>query len=171
MPSRRVASLPRARRVASRRVASRRVASPMPDDAPSADRIHRVLDDDALVGTRAVRAMRENCGIVAVFTRDPCGACAPVRSAESDWTTDEAELRAVNASPERPGTTATMTTTTTQEATASAKDWTEAYEEFRQESREARERRQREACVSQLDEVNARLIEGLDAYDRSVGKG
>ena len=131
--------------------------SPTPTDRP-----HRVLEDDALVGTRLVEAIRAACGPLCAV--NPCSTCAPKHNKNSLDDDDADELRIMHGGDDTAGHHASSPTSAV---------WSEAYEEFRSSTRRPAEgggRRGAEVC-SQLDEVNARLAADLEHLDAKGGSG
>lgn len=132
--------------------------SPTPTDRP-----HRVLEDDALVGTRLVEAIRAACGPLCAV--NPCSTCAPNHNKNSFHDDNDAdELRIMHGGDDAAGHHASSPTSAV---------WSKAYEEFRSSTRRPAEgggRRGAEVS-SQLDEVNARLAADLEHLDAKGGFG
>ena len=134
--------------------------SPTPTDRP-----HRVLEDDALVGTRLVEAIRAACG--PLCAANPCSTCALNHNNKNSFHDDDDdadELRIMHGGDDAEGHHASSPTYAV---------WSEAYEEFRSSTRppaEGGERRGAEVS-SQLDEVNARLAADLEHLDAKGGSG
>jgi len=122
-----------------------------------------MLEDDALVGTRLVEAIRAACGPLCAV--NPCSTCAPNHNVKNSLDDDDAdELRIMHGGDDTAGHHASSPTSAV---------WSEAYEEFRSSTRRPAEgggRRGAEVS-SQLDEVNARLAADLEHLDAKGGSG
>ena len=128
----------------------------------ASDRPHRVLEEDALIGTRLVEALRAACGPLCAV--NPCSTCAPNdRSNKGTNGLDHAdELRVMHGGDDTGGNP----------TSPASKVWSEAYEEFRSSTRRPADGRVRVAEVSsQLDECNARLAADLEHLDANGGSG
>jgi len=135
----------------------------------SSSRPHRVVDDDALVGTRLVNALYK-----ILPSTSPCAACdgtrdcdvaASERRKESSCSSDDdddshpgdTELLGPHASPRRK-----------KRGKGASSAWTHAYASFRvTDDAHRREMDPSRGVSSQFDECNARLREDLDALDRA----
>ena len=131
----------------------------------SSNHPHRVVDDDALVGTRLVNAIRD-----VLPCSSPCAACDGVRdvkrgderedasssSSDDDSHPGDTELRDPHASPRRRA-----------RERKSRKPWTHAYASFRVADDAHRREMMMDPAATQFDECAARLRGDLDALDRA----
>lgn len=131
----------------------------------SSNHPHRVVDDDALVGTRLVNAIRD-----VLPCSSPCAACDGVRdvkrggdredasssSSDDDSHPGDTELRDPHASPRRRA-----------REKKSPKAWTHAYASFRVADDAHRREMMMDPAETQFDECAARLRGDLDALDRA----
>jgi len=136
----------------------------------SSSQPHRVVDDDALVGTRLVNALYN-----ILPSASPCAACdgardcdaaASERRGESSCSSDDDDDDSHPGDTELLGPHASPRRSARKKGASSA--WTHAYASFRvTDDAHRREMDPSRGVASQFDECNARLREDLDALDRA----